>query len=210
VAVDARTASLILNGPPADVERALQLLAQLDRRLRTVVIEHSLEELGALDSVGLRVEWSERRGPLRVGTLVAGAGPGLAAGAVRRETAREFRARLRVLEGEPGLLVTGTAWVVPGSLGAELRAESGFEALATLLESGRVHVELTPFDGRLEAGGVRYTAAATALELFPGETVVVAEIEQSSSAETLDLPRGASRRTSRSTRVLLLRIDVEP
>ena len=210
VAVDTRTASLILDGSPAGVERALALLAQLDRRLRTVVIEHSLEELDELQAAGLRVEWSARAGPLWVGDLVAGAEPGLRGSLTRRERTRELRARLRVLEGEPGLLTTGSARPLPGSFGAELRAESGFEALPTLLQSGRVHLELRAFDGRFEGGGVRYTAASTALELTPGETVVVAETEEAAAGETLDLPYGASRHESRISRVLLLRVDVEP
>jgi hypothetical protein len=207
VAVDARTASLVLAGTPADVERALALLARLDRRLRTVVIEYSLEELAEFEAAGLRVDWWGHRGALRVGALASG---GVAGGASRGESTRTFRARLRLLEGEPGLLTTGVAVPLPGSFGSVLHAESGFEVLPTLLGSGRLHVKLRPFDGRLEGGGVRYTAAATELELAPGETLVVAEVRQTGAEETLALPPGAARRSAQLGQVLLLRVDLEP
>lgn len=210
VAIDPRSAALILSGPRADVERALGVLARLDRRLRTLVLEYSVEEQGRLEAAGLRVDWGARRGALRVGSLLGGEVPALAAGASRSATDRGFRARLRLLEGEAGVLATGATVAATGGLGAELRAESGFEALPTILGSGRVQVSLRPFHGRLEAGGVRYTAAATALDLAPGETVVVAETEQADSGEALDTAGAASRWESRVERVLLLSVEVEP
>lgn len=212
VAVDDRTAALVLTGERADVERTLALLAELDRPLRTLVIEHSLEETEALRAAGLLVDWSARRGPLRVGTLVSRSrsGAAVSAGAVRADASRAFTARLRILEGEPGWLLTGASRVLPGRFAVEERADSGFEAVATLLGSGRVHVELRPFDGRLETGGVRYTAAATALDLEPGETVVVAETATGSERTAVEIPRGSVRETSGSRTVLLLRVVVEP
>jgi hypothetical protein len=206
--VDARTASLVLNGPRSDVERALALLEDLDRRLRTLVIEHGFEELEALEAAAGAVDWSVSSGPLRVGTLPA-AGGRLRGRAERLETSREHRSLVRVLEGTPALLLSGRERVVPEAFGASQRAESGFEALATLLASERVQVELRPFDGRFEDGVLRYTSAATVLELTPGETAVVARVSEASRGEELELPRGVSSWRSQGSRVLLLRVDVE-
>jgi len=61
----------------------------------------------------------------------------------------------------------------------------------------------------IEAGGVRYTAAATALELEPGETVVVAETATERDRTAVEIPRGGASETTRSRRVLMLRVDLE-
>ena len=78
-----------------------------------------------------------------------------------------------------------------------------------MLGSGKVALELRPFDGRLVAGGVRYTAAATELVLAPGETVVVGAIGHEGGATQVDRLGGVSKRQASDEQVLFVSVAVE-
>ena len=121
---------------------------------------------------------------------------------------------LRLLSGGSGSIVTGDAIpFVSGTAYAAsidfVRAESGFEARASVLGNGDVALELRPFDGRLVAGGVRYTAAATELILAPGETVVVGTIGHERAAQQVDRLGGLSKRQGSDEQVLFVSVAVE-
>ncbi len=87
--------------------------------------------------------------------------------------------------------------------------ETGFEATATVLGDGLVQLELRPFSGRVDEGGeLRYTSAATAISLRPGETVIYAE----TSRETHDsnVRTGGGRKDqAREQQVLLISVELQ-
>ena len=66
-----------------------------------------------------------------------------------------------------------------------------------------------PFSGRLEGGqGLRYLAAATTIDVTPGETVVFAEIPHEVEETTVGLS-GGGRARGREQQVLLISVEVE-
>ena len=61
VTLDARTATLILNGTPASIQRALALLERLDQPLRSVVLKHQLRTASDLDALDVLASAPLRR-----------------------------------------------------------------------------------------------------------------------------------------------------
>jgi type II secretory pathway component HofQ len=216
VTLDARTATLVLNGAPKAVERALALLRELDRPLATVVLTHVVGESTDLDALGVAVDWRASFGPLTVGTLPLPADGVRIALAGRRESSQiRSTSVLRLLEGGTGLITTGESFPVLyqpywGTTAVTfVPAESGFEAAATVLGDGNVRLDLRPFSGRVERGeGLRYTATATSLTVAPGETVVVGEVSREGERSSVELASGSRSRSSEE-RVLLISVEVE-
>lgn len=216
VALDARTATLILNGSPAAVERTMALLAQLDRRLRTVVVTHEIRERSDIDALSIRVDWQVSAGPVQVGTIPLPLnGIRVAAAAGRDSRTVRSRSLLRLLEGGTGSIVTGDAlpFVYQPFYGAEtvayVPAETGFEASVSVIGNEGVQLEIRPFSGRFEdRGALRYTGASTSIQVAPGETVVIAEVSREESARSTNLG-GHSRSEVREERVLLVSVEVE-
>jgi hypothetical protein len=216
VALDSRTATLILSGTPAAVGRALILLEELDRSLRQVVLTHQVLEQRDLEALGVRVAWKISLGSVRMGTLpLHGEGLQVAIGA-RREGSRSLsQSVLRLLEGGSGLIVTGEAlpfiyepyW---GRATTEfIPVETGFEATVSVLGDGRVGLDLRPFSGRVdESGALRYTMAATSLTLSPGETLVVGEVSREVNDTGMSL-EGGKRDQMREQQVLLVSVEIE-
>jgi hypothetical protein len=216
VALDARTATLILNGSPEAVERTVALLSQLDRRLRSVVVTHEIRERSELERLSVRVDWKLVAGPIQVGTIplpLNGIRLGVSAG---RESRRvRSRSLLRLLEGGTGSIVTGDAlpFVYPpfedSAAVSFVPAETGFEARASITGDETVQLEIRPFSGRFEGGGaLRYTGASTSIRITPGETVVIAEASSEESARSTDLG-GHSRLDAQEERVLLVSVEIE-
>ena len=215
VAVDARTGSLILVGTRVAVDRAVALLRSQDRALETVIVEYWLERRTVLDATDLRVDWAFEVGGFRIGHLGAGgSGVRVALRSSGSTSDSKLSGSLRLLSGGSGHIVTGDAipFVAATAYAAStdfVRAESGFAARASVLGSGKVALELRPFDGRLVAGGVRYTAAATELVLAPGETVVVGAIGHEGGATQVDRLGGVSKRQASDEQVLFVSVAVE-
>lgn len=219
VTLDVRTATLILNGSPAAVRRALSLLEQVDRQLRSVVLNSRIEEQAELDRLGIDVEWSVSAGPMRIGRLPVPPEGGENAFRLSAEGRREAsrttsRSRLKVLEGSSGVIRTGSAlpFVYQPYWGARavelLPLETGLEATATILGDGRVRIDFHPFSGRIESGNPRYTMAASSVTLSPGETMVIAGTESESESSERDLTGGSRRRNSGDT-VILVTVAIE-
>ena len=215
VTLDARTATLVLNGSPQAIQRTLALLEQVDRPLRQVVIESVVLEVEDLDSLGVRVAWKTSLGPLSLGTLPPLAANGLIVGvdATRARETTRASSRLRLLEGATGIVRTGKAlpvlfdpyWGTP----AFVPVDTGFEAKARVLEGDRVYLELRPFAGRVgDNGELTYIAVATSVTVSPGETVVLAETTRTAQTSTKELS-GVQRDELRHQQIVLITVDVE-
>jgi type II secretory pathway component GspD/PulD (secretin) len=221
VTLDSRTATLILSGSPAAVERALALLSELDRPLRHVNLRYQMSDASNFEILEARVAWQASLGPVRIGTLSSvgkgGLGDGVRIGlsADRGSTRVRSGSSLKVLEGSSGLIRTGEAFPFIyqpyyGTTATEfLPAETGLEATATVLGDGKVQLDLRPVSGRVdETGALRYTEAATSLIVAPGETVVFANVSSDASGESVGLD-GGSQSSHRQNQVLLVSVEVE-
>jgi type II secretory pathway component HofQ len=216
VTLDPRTGTLVLNGTPAAIQRALALLERVDRRLRQVVLTHQLRDIVDIDAVGLRVRWRATLGAWRIGNLPLSARAVDVALQGRGTTTRSSsRSVLRLLEGGHGVIATGEAFPFVyqpfwGTQATELvPAETGFEASVQVMPDDRVHLELRPFSGHLEdRGSLRYTSATTTIMAKPGETIVIGEASGNEESSHLSL-EGAGSRTRRNEQVLLVSVEVE-
>lgn len=214
VAIDARTASLILVGKPAALDRALALLRDQDRTVETLIVDYWLERVAAFEARELRVDWAIEEGGFRIGRL-GGAGAGVRVRLRSFESTGDSKlsGSLRLLSGGSGFIVTGDAIpfvaVTPGAVSTDfVRAESGFEVHASVLGSGQVALELRPFDGRLVAGGVRYTAVATELMVVPGAAVVLGAITHEAHGKQVDRLGGVSNSAEREEQVLIVSVAI--
>jgi hypothetical protein len=217
-AVDVGTNALVLIGDEQAVAAALGVLAQLDRPLATVVLHYESERLEDLTARGIRVAWSVSAGSFRVGNVHAPPGTDLVAVrpfADRSERRSRLAGMLRVQDGQVGRIETGTAVPIvrqvspwESQLGF-VSAASGFEARPQLQGDGRVRVELQPFEGAVERGGVvRSGGAATEVTLQPGEILAIGGLTQEREQRSRGLG-GAANEKSYDDWVLLLRVEVE-
>lgn len=217
-AVDAGTNALVLIGDEQAVAAALGVLAQLDRPLATVVLHYESERLEDLTARGIRVAWSVSAGSFRVGNVRAPPGTDLVAVrpfADRSERRGRLAGMLRVQDGQVGRIETGTAVPIvhqvspwESQLGF-VSAASGFEARPQLQGDGRVRVELQPFEGAVERGGVvRSGGAATEVTLQPGETLAIGGLTQEREQRSRGLG-GAANEQRYDDWLLLLRTEVE-
>ncbi len=137
--VDRGTNSLVLVGDPAAVGDVLQLLAEQDRKLRTVVLHYGNKRLQDLEARGIDVRWTAQAGSFRIGNVRRPRGSGssvsVRANDVDRSSAETLSGVLRVQEGETGRIETGQT--VPFTTGNRfgtntqlVTASTGFEARA--------------------------------------------------------------------------------
>ncbi len=214
VVLDTRTATLILNGTPQAVHKALALLEALDRPLRHVVVRYEMKEGRELDVLEAQVAWKASIRPVRIGTLgFPGEGVRFSANATRVTRRGNSQASLKMLEGGSGMIRTGEAFpfIYEPYYGAGVLvpAESGFEVSASILADDQVRLDLRPFAGRLaEDDRLRYTAAETSLTVAPGEMVVFAEMSNDTTDQRIGLDGGGKRHLS-DQQVLILSVDVE-
>ncbi len=213
---DPATNSLLLAGERPAVERAKALVQAQDRPRKSVTLHWSVRDQAELAGAGVRVDWSAGSGSLRVGTLrFPEDRVEVAAEILRTERERRLEGVLRVLDGETGRI--GAGHTVPvttrdgygGTSTAFVTGERGFEATPRILGSGRVRVDLLPMDARVDrAGNVAFAAAATRVELEPGETVALGSL-----GERRDAGQRGSRVLStnrlREERVFLLRVELD-
>jgi Flp pilus assembly secretin CpaC len=190
VAADRRTNALVLSGSSRAVASALELLAALDVRARTVRLRYEARRSGELASAGANVRWRAGAGGLRIGDVLwrspqvdphdaAQMGPrGAAAVAIGVEGGAAHRistlsGELRILDGQSGRIASGgsapvtTRRIERGRHGAVIEestqyesAESGFEASPRVLRDGRVELALRPFHASLRPDGAIERASA--------------------------------------------------
>lgn len=220
VTLDARTASLILNGSTAAIDRALRMLERMDRPLRQIVITQETRQAAETDALFARVSWKASLGPLRIGTL-PGPGPGISASftaeARRERRSSTTRSTLRLTEGSRGEIVTGRALPIlfePYWGGTSYASvTTGFEVTAHVLGSDArpiVQLELRPFAGRVdESGALNYIAASTSLPVGPGETLVLGRVVREEDAREVALT-GVEADSERVEELLLVRVELDP
>jgi hypothetical protein len=217
VALDSGSNALVLAGPPAAVERSLEVLGLQDRARPVVVLHWTSRSEDEIEAAGVRVDWRIEAGDLRVGTPHFPGDEGVRVGVLGRQEAGtgSFAGTLRLLDGEEGSLGAGEVvpLAVPRRHGTDLAlvsAESGFRARPRVLGDGRVQVEITPQQASLEPGGrVVFTGAATSVTVKPGEHVALGAVGGNASARGRGVPEAAATQRTHSARVLLLRVEVE-
>lgn len=226
VVADPGTNSLVLLGPRAALDRALELLAQQDRALRNVTVHYESRRVDELESEGLRVDWQVVSGNVRLGNVVLPRREGVVA--VRPEADREresggVQGMLRVLEGQPGRISTGvdvpvaTRTLTPYGVredSAFVQAESGFDVTPHVLGDGRVRLDFAPFEERLGPrviGGpvVERTTAATSTTVAPGVKVAIGGLARDSTANGRRSFSGFGSARAHEERVLVVWVEVE-
>ncbi|HBZ70825.1 MAG TPA: hypothetical protein DEP35_14260 [Deltaproteobacteria bacterium] len=226
VEADRGSNTLLLSGSSEGVAAALLLLAQVDRRPRSVVLRYESSRLQELADQGIRVDWAGAAGPLRVGTLAfpgKGAEAGIRGAADLGARESDLAGEVRILEGGSGRLLTGlsvpltTQGVSAGEPGLPVHrattfvsAGSGFEAQPRILGDGRIQLELRSIDAELRAGErVASSTSATTLLLEPGKTVVLGGLSRDVDAGNARLAAAAGSSQRRDERLLLLTATVE-
>lgn len=214
---DRATNAIVLIGPPGAVAGAMALLAQQDRRTRTILLHYESRSRRALEAAGVRIDWRVGSGSFSIGTATFPPGEsGVEATIGARESRGEgrFAGTLRIVEGQSGRITTGRSVPVTTRQGWAMHtdlvsAESGFDARGRVLGDGRVQVDLAPLQSNFRRdGSIAFTGGDTSLVLSPGETVVLGSVEESRS-EAEAGAHGARARSASEGTVLLLRAEVE-
>jgi type II secretory pathway component GspD/PulD (secretin) len=215
--VDPGTNSIVLVGPPAAVADAEALLAQQDRRPRTIVVHYESRTLRELEAAGVRIAWRAGSGSASIGTATFPPGKtGVDATVVGRAAsgASQLAGTLRIVEGQSGRITTGRSVPITTRRGwttstEYVTAESGFDASGRVLGDGRVQLDLAPLLSRFRPdGAIELSGGSSSLVLTPGDTVVLGGVSQARSESERSLDGIASARSQDDT-VMLLRADVE-
>jgi type II secretory pathway component GspD/PulD (secretin) len=227
VVADRRTNQLVLTGSPRAIATALELLAALDVRTRTVVLRYETRTTSDLSAAGASVRWRAGAGDFRIGDVSwPGAGPAriaVSADARRDRGAESLAGELRILDGQTGRIASGDAVPVTtrrirrGSHGAVVDAstqyvsfDSGFEATPRVLRGGGIELRLRPFDAELASGGtVRRASADTVLVLQPGKTVALGGIVRGERDSYRSAASGVGDRDRAHESVLLVTAGIE-
>jgi len=216
VTLDARTATLILNGSKASIDSAIRLLERVDRPLRQVLLTQETREVVDAEAFFARVAWKAAIGPVRLGTLPGSSSGIIAAlGGSARSESTVSRSSLRLTEGGTGVIATGRALPVffepYWGTTTYANVETGFEAAARIVgvaDKPTVLLELRPFAGRVaENGELSYIATASSIAVAPGETVVLGETLRASESAQTDFT-GVTTETKRVQTVLLIQVDL--
>ena len=217
-ALDPGTNALVLIGEPRAVEAALDLLSELDRPARTVVLHYESQRMDELEARGVRVAWSVGAGSFRVGNVLAPPGVDLLAVRpfdVHAKRSSRLAGMLRVQDGQSGRIETGSAVPVVQRVSpwesqvGLVSAASGFEATPRVQGDGRVRVALEPFEGSLgRDGAIHSSGAATEVTVKPGETVAIGGLSRPSELRTHGTGGAASEERYEDW-VLLLRAELE-
>ncbi len=209
--------AILLVGPPEDVARTLRILLVQDRPLSSVVVRYALQRLSQLEAAGVEIRWSLDAGSVRMGNIVPppeGDVFALKARAQWRRELFESGSQLRVVEGNPGRIETGTAipYQSGGRSGSTLfvTAGTGFVTSARVLGDGRVRLAIDPLLSSLGAQGVIHsTSAETVLELAPGETKVLGGIGEAAGTRSSSLAHEGSRAERDDDQVLLVSVEID-
>lgn len=219
---------LVVKTSPENLSTVQEVLNQLDREPRRLMIRVRQEREENLDALGASVGARVRVGDATVSAGRTGPGAGNRArvdvyGTDSRDEGVTTQ-KVQTLEGRAALVRAGTSvpvgeryvFVGPGGAGVAstvryLDLATGFYALPRL-SGDRVTLELSPFAARpagVGGGVVDTQAASTVVSTRLGEWVVVASSVESAQ----DRGTGtvyATRRRGEANRVILLRVDEVP
>ncbi len=224
IQLDPTRNSILLVGDDAQVERTLSLLKAQDTAPRMIRLHYEHVRQEELSEYGLSIQWKGNYGHVILGDKNPGNKEGLHVrwpdeGLHLRWREREqsskgrFQGELMILEGHSGRIATGRS--VPlqnhskkyGTQTSFIVGESGFEAQPTVLGSGKIRLELRPFQGEVQSNGqVEFSEAATSIVLSPGQSVVLGGIGQKSIRA--DSAHGLSARERNSDQLLMITASI--
>lgn len=220
--LDSRTNSLLLIGSAESIAAALQILAQQDTKLRSVVIHSAIKRTQDLHTAGFDVRWSIEAGDFRIGNALpigSGSHVEVRVGEIDRTQKLDFSSMVRVLEGNSATISTGTTLPIhvhhhhhghAHDVTAFVSAASGVDAKPRILGDGRVQLDINPYQEEVTPSGVVHaTGAVTTVTLKPGELLTIGGIDQSRSETTTSITSGASTAEAHDEQVLLLRVEIE-
>jgi hypothetical protein len=225
VTLNASTNSILLVGPEAEVERALEILRAQDRAPRTIIVYQEWRRSSELRESGIEIHWKLERGDLRIGTVRPPA-PGDARTIATHSAflaEHEGRAeRLTLIEGTHARIETGTVVPYPESRATDrhedapttpdiawIDVSSGLTTSARVLANGRIRLELSPIRSALgPKGTIERASATTVLELEPGELRLIAGIEETRSGTRSRTGRSRESEQSDEHLVLLVRAEL--
>jgi hypothetical protein len=222
VAADPRTGWLILRGEPGPVAEALETLERIDVRPASYQVWSTLTRTADLERAGVTVSGWVRAGDVRIGR--AGWVPrgiwvsprGLLA---RQESS--FTGQVAVLEGNAAELWTGTVFperqTFRDERGGQVRVyetatlvpvQTGFRVRPHGRADGSIELELTPVIAERSADGtVVRAAAATAVVVRPGETVVIASAHETGAQIAIDPFATLDHREGANDSAMLVRVE---
>jgi hypothetical protein len=215
IQLDPTRNSILLVGDDAQVERTLSLLKAQDTAPRMIRLHYEHVRQEELSEYGLSIQWKGNYGHVILGEGKPVSREGLYVRWRDRQHSAEdrFQGELMILEGHSGRIATGRS--VPlqnhskqyGTQTSFIVGESGFEAQPTVLGSGKIQLELRPFQGEVQSNGqVEFSEASTSIVLSPGQSIVLGGIGQESIRA--DSAHGLSARERNSDQLLMITASI--
>jgi hypothetical protein len=222
VAADPRTGWLILRGDPGPVAEALETLQRLDVRPASYRVWSTLTRTAELERAGVSVSGWVRAGDVRIGR--AGwvpRGLWVSPRGLLAQGESTFTGEVAVLEGAAAEVWTGTVFperqTFADGRGGRVRVyetatlvpvQTGFRVRPRGRADGSIEVEITPVISERDADGTLVrAAAATAVVVRPGETVVIASAHETGAQIALDPFATLDYREGANDSTLLVRVE---
>jgi type II secretory pathway component GspD/PulD (secretin) len=222
VAADPRTGWLILRGEPGPVAEAVETLQRLDVRPASYRVSSALTRTADLERAGVSVSGWVRAGDVRIGR--AGwvpRGLWVSPRGLLAQQESTFNGEVAVLEGNAAEIWTGTVFPERESFrderGGRVRVyetatlvpvQTGFRVRPRGRADGSIEVELTPVIAERSAEGtIVRAAAATAVVVRPGETVVIASAHETGAQIALDPFATLDHREGANDSAMLVRVE---
>lgn len=211
--VDARTNSIVIVDRPENIAQAQAILASQDVRQHN--IEITVESLSEreIHAQHLQVDWAYRDSGWQIGTIpvkVPGSGVtalGTAGAGQKRVRGKTLQTVLVMNDGTAeiatgqevpftsvlhhyalghGYTVASTEWV---------SVDTGLSVHPRTIGEDRILLEITPWMRNLAAhgGSIRFTEAATQIEVRDGESVVLGSTSEKRNEALRDILRGGAR-----------------
>ena len=198
---DPGTGHLILRGDSASIDRALEVLGEIDVPLRTYRIDSTMTTLRELRRQGIQIEGWALAGEFRVGRLRPGPdGLRIRVRSVLSEGENRFEGRVTTLEGYAAEIWTGTTYPertrTLHERSGQLRVyetttlvpvRTGFRVRPRDLGDGRVDLEIAAVSSEEQREGtVVRSSVSTHLQVSAEELVVIALLRGSEQTLSID------------------------
>ncbi len=220
---DPGTGQLILRGDSASIDRALEVLGEIDVPLHTYRIESTMTTLQELRRQGIQIEGWALAGEFRIGRLRPGPdGLRVRVRSVLSEGEDRFEGLVTTLEGSSAEIWTGTTHPertrTLHERSGQLRVyetttlvpvRTGFRVRPRDLGNGRVDLEISAVSSEEEPEGtVVRSSVSTHLQIRVEELVVIARLQ--ASEQTLSIDPFAHLDWSDKTHDTVLLVQVTP